>query len=794
MKEQELHPTRQQEAPNRSINGGVAVETELEEETRRKKEKERWKQLFPEIKKCIIVITRSRPEKLDMLKLKEERRKEEEEKEEGEEEGGGKSADPEPACDWMKPLELHDVSNKSKRFVKKVEVKVSSNNRCRREKKNPPSIVFKKVGGDQWVLRTSKVKKEKEEEEEEKKEEKKEDKGGDASQPKQIKRRNSCSRCAACLREDCGKCTHCLDKRKFGGQDKKKQRCMLRVCLVVTIEAAKETVTTTTLTNTVTTATPADTVTTATRSHHHHHHQGKKLTCQKDTTEEEEEEKKKEERKQRLWERNSCSRCAACLREDCGKCMHCLDKRKFGGQDKKKKRCMLRVCLVVETTSASKLRKTIEAAKETVTTTTLTNTVTTATPADTVTTATRSHHHHHHQGKKLTRQKDTTEEEEEEKKKEERKRRLWERRKAKRRQSKEDEFPPELLKELEKVEKKMQEEEQKKEAQTPKFPAEELLNGTHIQLNLTLDGSHFYPSILSDSDFSSLSALLPEEGSVLHMSTGLTYIPPPPAPPSLHPLPLKEPKEEEQAVDIDEYGRTGGKGEAEDWVMEEEEERAAGQIKEEEEEEAEWMMENEKECREGVTEEGKYYDIQVEVPGFNSDKETLMASSDRSEITDDVTAKVTDDVTAFYPPELISLSSGSVSLLGGSGGEVTSGRGLLRLLRELRRTVLPAHWVAVVADGPLLQLLQCSRLSSMLTTIIHIQPDLCFFITLVSLLLELEKLVVCRGSRVRCCHLLVAPPCFTCLPCLIGGDEEEDEDEDDDEEEEEEESSADNTP
>lgn len=50
---------------------------------------------------------------------------------------------------------------------------------------------------------------------------------------------------------------------------------------------------------------------------------------------------------QRKGRRRACGRCAACLREDCGKCLYCLDKRKFGGPEKKKQRCQLRVCLVV---------------------------------------------------------------------------------------------------------------------------------------------------------------------------------------------------------------------------------------------------------------------------------------------------------------------------------------------------------------------------------------------------------------------------------------------------------------
>lgn len=41
------------------------------------------------------------------------------------------------------------------------------------------------------------------------------------------KRGVRCMECAACLRtEDCGRCEFCLDKKKFGGPNIKKQACM----------------------------------------------------------------------------------------------------------------------------------------------------------------------------------------------------------------------------------------------------------------------------------------------------------------------------------------------------------------------------------------------------------------------------------------------------------------------------------------------------------------------------------------------------------------------------------------
>ena len=36
--------------------------------------------------------------------------------------------------------------------------------------------------------------------------------------------------CYGCNRKDCGSCTNCTDMKKFGGQGKKKQKCIHRVC------------------------------------------------------------------------------------------------------------------------------------------------------------------------------------------------------------------------------------------------------------------------------------------------------------------------------------------------------------------------------------------------------------------------------------------------------------------------------------------------------------------------------------------------------------------------------------
>ena len=40
--------------------------------------------------------------------------------------------------------------------------------------------------------------------------------------------------CVGCKREDCGFCINCKDMKKFGGQGKKKQKCIHRVCTEMT--------------------------------------------------------------------------------------------------------------------------------------------------------------------------------------------------------------------------------------------------------------------------------------------------------------------------------------------------------------------------------------------------------------------------------------------------------------------------------------------------------------------------------------------------------------------------------
>ena len=69
------------------------------------------------------------------------------------------------------------------------------------------------------------------------------------------------------------------------------------------------------------------------------------------------------------------------------------------------------------------------------------------------------------------------------------------------------------------------------------------------------------------------------------------------------------------------------------------------------------MEDEEKVCSEGVSERGKFYEVEVELPCSDSDEETLTASPP-SDITEAVAAKVADDVTAY---DIILLVSGAVN-------------------------------------------------------------------------------------------------------------------------------------
>lgn len=95
---------------------------------------------------------------------------------------------------------------------------------------------------------------------------------------------------------------------------------------------------------------------------------------------------------------------------------------------------------------------------------------------------------------------------------------------------------------------------------------------------------------------------------------------------------------------------------------------------------------------------------------------------------------------------------------------------LMKLLHSLRSSVLPILWYAIIGEGPQLQLIQCSKQSTMADTTVLIDPGFCYQVAVqkqpllpthplyevhptrlttatdvVSLLLSLERYVVCQG-------------------------------------------------
>ena len=53
---------------------------------------------------------------------------------------------------------------------------------------------------------------------------------------------------------------------------------------------------------------------------------------------------KKKSKKCVPFKLRSCGQCEGCLRDECGKCVFCKDKPKYGGPNKKRKRCIHRTC------------------------------------------------------------------------------------------------------------------------------------------------------------------------------------------------------------------------------------------------------------------------------------------------------------------------------------------------------------------------------------------------------------------------------------------------------------------
>ncbi|XP_067270469.1 methyl-CpG-binding domain protein 1a isoform X3 [Pseudorasbora parva] len=143
--------------------------------------------------------------------------------------------------------------------------------------------------------------------------------------------------------------------------------------------------------------------------------------------------------------------------------------------------------------------------------------------------------------------------------------------------------------------------------------------------------------------------------------------------------------------------------------------------------------------------------------------------------------------------------------LAGAESDCDRDQGLMELFTLLGQTVLPPHWVCVMAKGPVLQLLQCSKLSTMADTIVQIEKGFFYQVSVqnqplllmhavysrhptcletvdevVALLLDLEGLGVCQGYqsldmgspweprmcvRAALCDLLISKDEEHCVKC-----------------------------
>ena len=73
----------------------------------------------------------------------------------------------------------------------------------------------------------------------------------------------------------------------------------------------------------------------------------------------------------KIIRRTACGECEACVRDDCGDCVYCLDKTKFGGPNRQRKKCLYRRCSVLTggagpkpPPSSSKARTQVKAAAQ----------------------------------------------------------------------------------------------------------------------------------------------------------------------------------------------------------------------------------------------------------------------------------------------------------------------------------------------------------------------------------------------------------------------------------------------
>jgi CXXC zinc finger domain len=128
--------------------------------------------------------------------------------------------------------------------------------------------------------------------------------------------------CVNCSNPNCGRCIHCRGKKIFGGDGRDHQRCVQRQCLrlnpnapIFHAPASEE-------------EDPSEANRTAPSG--------------SDTSDDD-----CGLLQSRPCKRNRCMKCPGCMAKDCGKCLRCLGKRKFGGDGSDHQSCLERLCHVL---------------------------------------------------------------------------------------------------------------------------------------------------------------------------------------------------------------------------------------------------------------------------------------------------------------------------------------------------------------------------------------------------------------------------------------------------------------
>ena len=133
-----------------------------------------------------------------------------------------------------------------------------------------------------------------------------------------------CFECTACNNKDCMNCKWCHDKKKYGGPGRLNKRCITRRCtnpkIVETVDHLA--------------SRPRPPVRLVTR-------EGDQVMVQSLTPVP----VRTQYLSGGLVKAMPCRQCEACVRDDCGECKACLDKKRFGGPGKMNKRCRLRQCI-----------------------------------------------------------------------------------------------------------------------------------------------------------------------------------------------------------------------------------------------------------------------------------------------------------------------------------------------------------------------------------------------------------------------------------------------------------------